>query len=129
MASYALQAPPTVPLTYLSLFGTGALLMRSAGCTINDMWDRNLDKAVGEPRLSSLQSNADAENGRANENSTISPRSPDTEASAWISGCAAERCVVHLTSTELVQVRADVTSLVRTGFDVHLSSPFSRPTP
>lgn len=47
MASYALQAPPTVPLTYLGLFGTGALLMRSAGCTINDMWDRNLDKAVG----------------------------------------------------------------------------------
>jgi 4-hydroxybenzoate polyprenyltransferase len=22
--------------------------MRGAGCTINDMWDRNLDKAVGE---------------------------------------------------------------------------------
>jgi hypothetical protein len=21
--------------------------MRGAGCTINDMWDRNLDKAVG----------------------------------------------------------------------------------
>ena len=48
MASYALQTPISTPLTYLGLFGTGALIMRGAGCTINDMWDRNLDKAVGE---------------------------------------------------------------------------------
>ncbi|KAL4265625.1 4-hydroxybenzoate polyprenyltransferase, mitochondrial [Pleurotus pulmonarius] len=46
MASYAIEAPYTVPLTYISLFGLGALIMRGAGCTINDMWDRNLDKAV-----------------------------------------------------------------------------------
>ena len=49
MASYALNAPPTVPLTYIALFGTGALIMRGAGCTINDLWDRNLDNAVGTP--------------------------------------------------------------------------------
>ncbi|XP_037686062.1 4-hydroxybenzoate polyprenyltransferase, mitochondrial isoform X3 [Choloepus didactylus] len=30
----------------LSLFGTGAVLMRGAGCTINDMWDRDFDKKV-----------------------------------------------------------------------------------
>uniref|UniRef100_A0ABK0LHG7 4-hydroxybenzoate polyprenyltransferase, mitochondrial n=2 Tax=Rattus norvegicus TaxID=10116 RepID=A0ABK0LHG7_RAT len=30
----------------LSLFGTGAILMRGAGCTINDMWDRDFDKKV-----------------------------------------------------------------------------------
>lgn len=48
MASYALQLPYTVPLTYISLFGLGALVMRGAGCTINDMWDKDLDKAVGE---------------------------------------------------------------------------------
>lgn len=30
----------------LSLFGTGAILMRGAGCTINDMWDREYDKKV-----------------------------------------------------------------------------------
>lgn len=48
MASYALHAPFTTPLTYLSLFGLGALVMRGAGCTINDMWDKNLDTAVGE---------------------------------------------------------------------------------
>lgn len=47
MASYALHTPLTVPLTYLSLFGIGALVMRGAGCTINDMWDKNLDKSVG----------------------------------------------------------------------------------
>ncbi|KAI0265167.1 4-hydroxybenzoate polyprenyl transferase [Gloeopeniophorella convolvens] len=46
MASYALNAPPSVPLTYISLFGIGALVMRGAGCTINDLWDRNLDNAV-----------------------------------------------------------------------------------
>lgn len=46
MASYALEAPLTVPLTYLGLFGLGAMVMRGAGCTINDMWDKNLDKAV-----------------------------------------------------------------------------------
>ena len=48
MASYALGLPITTPLTYLSLFGIGAFVMRGAGCTINDMWDRNLDKGVGE---------------------------------------------------------------------------------
>jgi 4-hydroxybenzoate polyprenyltransferase len=40
-----------LPLSTLSwnlfLFGTGALVMRGAGCTINDMWDRDIDKAVG----------------------------------------------------------------------------------
>ncbi|KIK48702.1 hypothetical protein CY34DRAFT_797850 [Suillus luteus UH-Slu-Lm8-n1] len=46
MASYALEAPLTVPLTYLGLFGLGAMVMRGAGCTINDMWDKDLDKAV-----------------------------------------------------------------------------------
>ncbi|KAF8192600.1 4-hydroxybenzoate polyprenyl transferase [Pholiota molesta] len=46
MASYALELPYTTPLTYLSLFGIGALVMRGAGCTINDMWDKNLDKSV-----------------------------------------------------------------------------------
>ncbi|CCM04845.1 uncharacterized protein FIBRA_07038 [Fibroporia radiculosa] len=50
MASYALHAPFTTPLAYISLFGLGALVMRGAGCTINDMWDRKLDKAVARTR-------------------------------------------------------------------------------
>lgn len=47
MASYAHNVPPSVPLKYTLLFGTGAFIMRGAGCTINDLWDRNLDNAVG----------------------------------------------------------------------------------
>ncbi|XP_030646874.1 4-hydroxybenzoate polyprenyltransferase, mitochondrial [Chanos chanos] len=33
-------------LGMLTLFGVGALLMRGAGCTINDMWDKDFDKRV-----------------------------------------------------------------------------------
>ncbi|KAL5641289.1 hypothetical protein ACGC1H_001691 [Rhizoctonia solani] len=54
MASYVTQAPISVPLTYLSLFGIGAFIMRGAGCTINDMWDRNLDKAVDRTKTRPL---------------------------------------------------------------------------
>ncbi|KAL7556498.1 hypothetical protein ACA910_009061 [Epithemia clementina (nom. ined.)] len=32
--------------TLMALFGLGALTMRGAGCTINDMWDRDVDAAV-----------------------------------------------------------------------------------
>lgn len=56
MGSYALQLPYTTPLTYISLFGLGALVMRGAGCTINDMWDKNLDKSVGASPISYLTS-------------------------------------------------------------------------
>ncbi|KAJ8028178.1 4-hydroxybenzoate polyprenyltransferase, mitochondrial [Holothuria leucospilota] len=34
----------------LALFGVGALIMRGAGCTINDMWDKNFDKSVERTR-------------------------------------------------------------------------------
>ncbi|KAL1739810.1 UbiA prenyltransferase family-domain-containing protein [Schizophyllum fasciatum] len=50
MASYAHQVPPGVPVKYTLLFGLGALVMRGAGCTINDLWDRNLDKAVARTK-------------------------------------------------------------------------------
>jgi 4-hydroxybenzoate polyprenyltransferase len=30
----------------LGLFGAGAFVMRGAGCTINDMWDQDLDQSV-----------------------------------------------------------------------------------
>ena len=48
MASTLNHLPPTTPLFYLGLFGVGAIIMRGAGCTINDMWDRKYDAAVGE---------------------------------------------------------------------------------
>lgn len=46
--SIALAAQPgALPDFYmLALFGTGAVLMRGAGCTINDMWDKDYDKKV-----------------------------------------------------------------------------------
>uniref|UniRef100_A0ABK9MM37 4-hydroxybenzoate polyprenyltransferase, mitochondrial n=1 Tax=Glossina morsitans morsitans TaxID=37546 RepID=A0ABK9MM37_GLOMM len=37
-------------LYMLSLFATGAFIMRGAGCTINDLWDRNIDKKVERTR-------------------------------------------------------------------------------
>ena len=37
----------TLPdMRLLLLFGVGAFLMRSSGCIINDMWDRDFDKKV-----------------------------------------------------------------------------------
>ena len=47
MASYALQLPYTTLLKYLGLFGIGAVIACNGGCTINDMWDKDLDRAVG----------------------------------------------------------------------------------
>jgi len=46
--SIALAAPAGhwPDLGMLALFGTGAVLMRGAGCTINDMWDRDFDAHV-----------------------------------------------------------------------------------
>ena len=32
----------------MALFATGAFVMRGAGCTINDMWDRDIDKQVSQ---------------------------------------------------------------------------------
>uniref|UniRef100_A0A0K0DW14 4-hydroxybenzoate polyprenyltransferase, mitochondrial n=1 Tax=Strongyloides stercoralis TaxID=6248 RepID=A0A0K0DW14_STRER len=46
--SIALATPPgDLPSLYmLTLFGTGSILMRSAGCVINDLWDKDFDKRV-----------------------------------------------------------------------------------
>ena len=56
--STLLAAPLTMPMASpLSVAGTsllffsGALIMRGAGCTINDLWDRNLDPHVARTRL------------------------------------------------------------------------------
>lgn len=47
--STALAAAPTgsaPDFKLMALFGLGAFVMRGAGCTINDMWDRDFDKNV-----------------------------------------------------------------------------------
>ena len=41
------SSPGSLPdLKMLTLFGIGAVVMRGAGCTINDMWDVDFDKKV-----------------------------------------------------------------------------------
>ncbi|ORY64310.1 UbiA prenyltransferase family-domain-containing protein [Pseudomassariella vexata] len=49
-----LAEPIASPLTVIgtsALFFSGALIMRGAGCSINDLWDRNLDPKVSRTRL------------------------------------------------------------------------------
>lgn len=48
LAAHHLALPPSVPAWYIALFGIGAIVMRGAGCTINDMWDAKMDRQVGE---------------------------------------------------------------------------------
>ncbi|CAK7210400.1 Para-hydroxybenzoate--polyprenyltransferase, mitochondrial precursor (PHB:polyprenyltransferase) [Sporothrix curviconia] len=50
MVEPAMASPGSVIGTSL-LFFTGAIVMRGAGCTINDLWDRNLDPHVARTRL------------------------------------------------------------------------------
>ncbi|PQK09103.1 hypothetical protein BB8028_0001g11740 [Beauveria bassiana] len=56
--STLLAAPMAEPMASITsvvgtsiLFFSGALIMRGAGCTINDLWDRNLDPHVTRTRL------------------------------------------------------------------------------
>ncbi|MCJ1232593.1 Para-hydroxybenzoate--polyprenyltransferase, mitochondrial precursor (PHB:polyprenyltransferase) [Varicellaria rhodocarpa] len=51
MAASYTSASATSALTIASLFFTGALIMRGAGCSINDLWDRNLDPHVARTKL------------------------------------------------------------------------------
>eukprot|EP01031_Cornospumella_fuschlensis_P034494 gene34494-41763_t len=50
-------APHAIPDPILLLkFLTGAFIMRGAGCTINDLWDRDLDKKVARTQSRPLAS-------------------------------------------------------------------------
>lgn len=46
MAAYGIAAPLATTAYAIALFSIGALVMRGAGCTINDIWDRDLDNKV-----------------------------------------------------------------------------------
>ena len=46
LASQFTGAPLSVVAWNLALFGVGSLVMRGAGCTINDMWDSKIDAKV-----------------------------------------------------------------------------------
>lgn len=58
--SIAMSATPgSFPdLGMLALFGLGAVVMRGAGCTINDMWDKDIDDKVSRTKDRPLVSGA-----------------------------------------------------------------------
>lgn len=57
--AFALAAPTvTEGLRLALLFGLGAVLMRGAGCIVNDLWDRDIDKRVERTRGRPLASGA-----------------------------------------------------------------------
>lgn len=47
---------PILAWYYMLLFAVGATVMRSAGCIVNDLWDRKLDAAVARTRTRPLAS-------------------------------------------------------------------------
>jgi len=49
-ACLATSAGQLPDLQLIALFGLGSFVMRGAGCTINDMWDRNIDRLVKRTR-------------------------------------------------------------------------------
>lgn len=57
--SIAAASAPALPSpSLLCLFAGGAWLMRGAGCVINDLWDRDLDRRVARTRQRPLASGA-----------------------------------------------------------------------
>ncbi|GAA6044944.1 4-hydroxybenzoate polyprenyltransferase, mitochondrial [Rhodotorula toruloides] len=56
MAAYSSALPVSSWAWNLALFGTGAIVMRGAGCTINDLWDRNIDKKVDRTKMRPIAS-------------------------------------------------------------------------
>lgn len=57
--AFALAAPSWAEgLRLTLLFGLGAVLMRGAGCVVNDLWDRDLDRRVERTRGRPLASGA-----------------------------------------------------------------------
>lgn len=58
LASGGIQNLSTQTAITFVLFYIGAIVMRAAGCTINDLWDRNLDKAVERTQNRPLASGA-----------------------------------------------------------------------
>lgn len=54
MAAFVTAAPLSHTLYTLGLFGVGAFITRGAGCTINDLYDRKLDRKVARTMLRPL---------------------------------------------------------------------------
>ena len=52
------RPPPAEAIRLILLFGIGSLVMRAAGCVVNDLWDRDIDRMVartaGRPLASGM---------------------------------------------------------------------------
>lgn len=58
MASGGVQLMNAHDWKIFALFGAGAVVMRAAGCVINDLWDREIDQKVERTRIRPLASSA-----------------------------------------------------------------------
>ncbi|KAG0704619.1 UbiA prenyltransferase family-domain-containing protein [Suillus ampliporus] len=54
MTYYARSVPIATAWTHVGFFLLASLVFRSAGCVINDMWDKNIDAAVSRTRTRPL---------------------------------------------------------------------------
>lgn len=54
----AAEAGQMPDMQLLALFGAGSVLLRGAGCTINDFWDRDIDKQVERTKNRPIASGA-----------------------------------------------------------------------
>src|SRR5215469_8597433 len=52
------HAAPAASARLVVLFGIGSLVMRSAGCVVNDLWDRDIDRMVARTAGRPLASGA-----------------------------------------------------------------------
>lgn len=94
--AFALAAPSWAEgLRLTVLFGIGAVAMRGAGCVVNDLWDRDLDRKVERTR------------GRPLAAGTVSPR----QALAFLAGLCAVGLAVLL-QLNRVAILLGVVSLV-----------------
>jgi len=50
--------PPAEAIRLIVLFGIGSLVMRAAGCVVNDLWDRDIDRRVARTAGRPLASGA-----------------------------------------------------------------------
>lgn len=58
MATYHMDGSIMDAAKMMALFGTGAVIMRGAGCTINDLWDRDIDNKVERTKVRPITSGA-----------------------------------------------------------------------
>jgi 4-hydroxybenzoate polyprenyltransferase len=52
------RAPAAETIRLLALFAAGSLVMRAAGCIVNDLWDRDIDRKVARTSTRPLASGA-----------------------------------------------------------------------